>query len=596
MKSHARVVAIGGGVVRCSVLYHLTRYGWRDVTLVERSELTSGSIWHAAGGFHTLNADPNIAALQGYTIQLYKELEEISGEACGIHHVGGITLASTPDRMDFLKAEVAKHRTMDMDTRIVGPAEIAKMVPVIDTAGVIGRLYNPLDGHLDPTGTTNAYAKAARLQRAEISLRNPVIELNPRADGDWDVVTREGTIVAEHVVNAAGLWVREVGALAGLALPCLPVEHHYMVTDDIPEIYERGWEIPHVIDTQGESYLRQEARGLVLGVYKQDCWHWALDGTPLDFGHELLPTDLDRMMDKLEVAYGRYPCLREAGIKRVINGGMVFAPDGNPLVGPVPGLRGYWCACAVMAGFSQGGGVGRTVAEWIIEGEPSANVFAMDVAPVRRLVHQAQRGGEDARKLPAPLRHLLPERGAAGRPAPVEDTGLQCLEDRKRRLRGGLRARARELLRTRGGGTGRGAELPPLQPLRGRRCGVPRRAHGRRHQRDPQLLQVRGDGAGGRGLAQPYARQPHALGRAHRPQPHAEPEGAPHWGLHGGAPRAGPTTPNDAQPRLYATAQAQIQHKFGILKPGMSSTRSPRRACRSRTTTSPAATPASSTA
>ena len=380
MKSYARVVVIGGGVVGCSVLYHLTRYGWRDVMLVERSELTSGSTWHAAGGFHTLNADPNIAALQGYTIQLYKELEEISGEACGLHHVGGITLASTPDRMDFLKAEVAKHRTMDMDTRIVGPAEIAEMVPVIDTAGVIGGLYDPLDGHLDPTGTTNAYAKAARLQGAEISLRNPVIELNPRADGAWDVATQDGTIVGEHVVNAAGLWAREVGALAGLALPCLPMEHQYMVTDDIPEIYEREVEIPHVIDTEGESYLRQEGRGLVLGVYEQDCRHWALDGTPLDFGHELLPTDLDRMMDKLEVAYHRYPCLREAGIKRVINGGMVFVPDGNPLVGPVPGLRGYWCACAVMAGFSQGGGVGRTVAEWMIEGEPSANVFAMDVA------------------------------------------------------------------------------------------------------------------------------------------------------------------------------------------------------------------------
>ena len=380
MKSHARAVVIGGGVVGCSVLYHLTRYGWRDVMLVERSELTSGSTWHAAGGFHTLNSDPNIAALQGYTIQLYKELEEISGEVCGLHHVGGITLACTPDRMDFLKAEVAKHRTMDMDTRIVGPDEIRDMVPVIDTAGVIGGLYDPLDGHLDPTGTTNAYAKAARLQGAEISLRNPVLELNPRADGGWDVVTQDGTIVAEHVVNAAGLWAREVGALAGLALPCLPMEHQYMVTDDIPEIYEREAEIPHVIDTEGESYLRQEGRGLVLGVYEQDCRHWALDGTPLDFGHELLPTDLDRMMDKLAVAYHRYPCLARAGIKRVINGGMVFAPDGNPLVGPVPGLRGYWCACAVMAGFSQSGGVGRTVAEWMIEGEPSANVFAMDVA------------------------------------------------------------------------------------------------------------------------------------------------------------------------------------------------------------------------
>ena len=380
MKSHVRVAVIGGGVVGCSVLYHLTKLGWSDVLLIERSELTSGSTWHAAGGFHTLNADPNIAALQGYTIQLYKELEEISGQSCGLHHVGGLTLATTPDRMDFLKAERAKHRHMGLDTEIVGPAEIADISPIVNTDSVVGALYDPLDGHLDPSGTTHAYAAAARKQGAEISLRNKVEDLVARGDGSWDVVTEQGTVIAEHVVNAGGLWAREVGAMVGLTLPLHPMEHQYLVTEDIPIVYEQDHELPHVMDPGGESYLRQEGRGLVIGFYEQACVPWGVDGTAWDFGHELLPNDLDRFGDSLEIAFERYPCLQTAGIKQVTNGPFTFAPDGNPLVGPVPGLPGFWCACAVMAGFSQGGGVGLTLAEWIVEGEPGRDVFAMDVA------------------------------------------------------------------------------------------------------------------------------------------------------------------------------------------------------------------------
>jgi len=380
VKSHVQVAIIGGGVVGCSVLYHLTKLGWRDVALIERSELTSGSTWHAAGGFHTLNADTNMAALQGYTIRLYRELEEISGQSCGLHHVGGLTLATTPERLDYLKAERAKHRYMGLHTEIVGPDEIRRLSPITNTDGVLGALYDPLDGHLDPFGTTHAYAKAARQQGAEIYLRNRVLELKPQADGSWQVVTEQGTIVAEHVVNAGGLWAREVGAMAGVSLPLHPMEHQYLVTEDIPEVYERGEELPHVMDPAGESYLRQEGRGLVIGFYEQDCEHWAVDGTPWAFGQELLPDKLDRIGDSLEIAFGRYPCLGRAGIKRIINGPFTFAPDGNPLVGPVPGLRNFWSACAVMAGFSQGGGVGLTLAEWMVEGEPTRDVFAMDVA------------------------------------------------------------------------------------------------------------------------------------------------------------------------------------------------------------------------
>ncbi|MEM6887847.1 MAG: FAD-dependent oxidoreductase [Pseudomonadota bacterium] len=380
MQTSTRVAVIGGGVVGASVLYHLTRLGWSDVTLLERSELTSGSTWHAAGGFHTLNGDTNMASLQGYTIRLYRELEEITGLSCGLHHVGGITLADNQDRFDMLLAERAKHRFMGLETEIVGPDEIAKIAPITNLGGVIGGLYDPLDGHLDPSGTTHAYAKAARMGGATIRTRCMVRETNPRADGTWDIVTDHGTLHAEHVVNAAGLWAREVGAMVGLHLPLHPMEHQYLITDELPEIFERDTEHPHVMDPAGESYLRQEGRGLCIGFYEQPCKPWAVSGTPWDFGHQLLPDDFNKIEKSVEFAYKRFPVLARAGIKSVIHGPFTFAPDGNPLVGPVPGLRNYWSACGVMAGFSQGGGVGLTLAQWMIEGEPDRDVMAMDVA------------------------------------------------------------------------------------------------------------------------------------------------------------------------------------------------------------------------
>ncbi|MBE0452489.1 MAG: FAD-dependent oxidoreductase [Roseovarius sp.] len=380
MKTTTRVCVIGGGVVGCSVLYHLTKLGWSDVMLLERSELTSGSTWHAAGGFHTLNGDTNMAALQGYTIRLYKELEEITGMSCGLHHVGGVTLADNRDRFDMLLAERAKHRYMGLDTHIVTPEEIREIAPVTNIEGIIGGLYDPLDGHLDPSGTTHAYARAARMGGATIETHCMVRETRQRADGTWDVVTDKGTIHAEHVVNAGGLWAREVGAMAGVYLPLHPMEHQYIVTDEIPEIYGRDSEHPHVMDPAGESYLRQEGRGLCIGFYEQPCKPWAVDGTPWDFGHELLPDNLDKIEASIEFAYRRFPVLEKAGVKSVIHGPFTFAPDGNPLVGPIPGLRGYWSACGVMAGFSQGGGVGLMLAQWMIHGECERDVTAMDVA------------------------------------------------------------------------------------------------------------------------------------------------------------------------------------------------------------------------
>ncbi|MFD1511238.1 GcvT family protein [Lacimonas salitolerans] len=383
MKTTTRVAVIGGGVVGCSVLYHLTKLGWSDVMLIERSDLTSGSTWHAAGGFHTLNGDTNMAALQGYTIRLYKELEAITGMSCGLHHVGGVTLADNAERMDMLIAERAKHRYMGLDTEIVGPDEIARIAPVTNLEGIIGGLYDPLDGHLDPSGTTHAYARAAKMGGATIETHCMVRETTQRADGTWDVVTDKGTIHAEHVVNAAGLWAREVGAMAGVYFPLHPMEHQYIVTGDVPLILEMaadGREHPHVMDPAGESYLRQEGRGLCIGFYEQPCRPWAVDGTPWSFGQDLLPDDFDKIEDSIAFAYRRFPALESAGVKSVIHGPFTFAPDGNPLVGPVPGMRNYWSACAVMAGFSQGGGVGLMLAQWMVEGETERDTFAMDCA------------------------------------------------------------------------------------------------------------------------------------------------------------------------------------------------------------------------
>ena len=384
MKSHTRVVVIGGGVVGCSVLYHLTKAGWKDVVLLERDQLTSGSTWHAAGGFHTLNGDPNVAKLQGYTIGLYDELERISGQSCSLHRSGGLLLADTSERMEWLKMAHARARYLGLETQLLSPKEAKELLPLIEERFFVGAMLDAADGNLDPSGTTHAYAKCARIGGAEIYLRTRVTGLQRCSNGTWDVLTDQGTINAEHVVNAAGLWAREVGRMVGIELPVLAMEHMYLVTDDMPEVIEfnkaRGHELPHAIDFKAEIYMRQERNGMVLGTYEKACVPWQPRQTPWDFAAELLPPDLDRIAPSLEIGYRHFPAMEQAGIKRVINGPFTFSPDGNPLVGPVQGLPGYWCACAVMAGFSQGGGVGLALSQWMVNGDPGFDVWAMDVA------------------------------------------------------------------------------------------------------------------------------------------------------------------------------------------------------------------------
>ncbi len=384
MKTQAQVVVVGGGVVGCSVLYHLTKLGWSDAVLLERKELTSGSTWHAAGGMHTINGDPSVAKLQQYTIELYRDIEAISEQSIGLHMTGGIMLAATPARFDWLKSIHAKGRYLGMETELISAREAAELMPLIDASQFAGAMYDPIEGHLDPSGTTHAYAKAARKNGATIYTQTRVTDLHQQADGSWRVMTESGEIVAEHVVNAGGLWAREVGRMVGLELPVLAMEHMYLITEDMPEVTAfnevSGKEMLHAVDFDGEIYVRQERKGMLMGTYEKACVPWSPTQTPWDFGQDLLPADIDRIAPSLEIGFQHFPAFQQAGIKQIINGPFTFAPDGNPLVGPIKGLPGFWCACAVMAGFSQGGGVGLALANWMVEGDPGFDVWAMDVS------------------------------------------------------------------------------------------------------------------------------------------------------------------------------------------------------------------------
>ena len=380
LPSHAKVVIIGGGVVGCSIMFHLAKFGWNDVVLLERDELTSGSSWHAAGQIHTISSDPNISRLQSYTISLYKEIEELSGQSTGLHMTGGFYLASNKTWYDYLKRERSKARYMGLHQEWISPQEVAERHPLIDPKHYYAALWDDQDGDLDPSGTTYAFAKAAKHYGAQYFTHTPATATTQRPDGTWDVTTPKGVINAEHVVNCGGLWAREVGHMTGLNFPVQPMEHHYLITERIDEIANFGSRLPCGIDYQANIYFRQEREGLLLGTYEPVGVPWKVEGTPWDFGHELLQPNLEHIADRLELGFERMPQLANAGIKDAINGPFTFGPDGNPMIGPVPGMTNYWCAVGVMAGFCQGGGVGLTMAEWMIDGEPSIDVWAMDVA------------------------------------------------------------------------------------------------------------------------------------------------------------------------------------------------------------------------
>jgi len=381
MEKHAKVVVIGGGVVGCSILYHLSKFGLKDCVLIERNELTSGSSWHAAGNVHVISSDPNISRMMAYTIGLYKEIEKESGHAIGFKPNGGFYLASNEVWADYLKRERSKARYMGLDQEFISLDEVKKKHPLIDPKRYLLALWDPIDGEVDPSGVTYAFAKAAKVHGGKYYTHTTVKDTKQKKDGSWDVITDKGNINAEIVINAGGLWAREVGKLAGLNLPVQPMEHHYLITEPIPEIEAMGDQrLPIGTDFEGNIYFRQEGKGMLLGTYEQKSTPWNVEGTPMNFGHELLEPKLDNIQDRLAIGFERMPALEKAGIKNIVNGPFTFGPDGSPLIGPVPGIKNYWVAVGVMAGFCQGGGVGKCIAEWIIDGEPSIDVWAMDVA------------------------------------------------------------------------------------------------------------------------------------------------------------------------------------------------------------------------
>ncbi len=391
MKTSAQVVVIGGGVVGASVLYHLTKAGWTDVMLLERAEYTAGSTWHSAGGMHTLNGDPNVAKLQQYTIALYEEIEKESGMDASMHITGGVMLADTPERMDWLKMSHARGRYLGMDTELISVAEAKELLPILDPQYFVGAMWDANEGHLDPSQITHAYLTCARNRGAETHRHSWVRDINRSADGGWDLTVYDtqsdedkAVVHCQHVVNAGGLWAREVGRMVGLELPLLAMEHMYLLTEEIPDVVEynktTGKQIIHAIDFGGEIYMRQEGNGLLLGTYEKGGKPWAEKQTPWDFGARLLTPDLERIADSLDTGFKHFPIFADAGIKQVINGPFTFASDGNPLLGPVRGLPGYWSACAVMAGLSQGGGVGLSLANWITDGDPGFDIWGMDIS------------------------------------------------------------------------------------------------------------------------------------------------------------------------------------------------------------------------
>ncbi|NDH10596.1 MAG: FAD-dependent oxidoreductase, partial [Actinobacteria bacterium] len=391
MKTNTQVVVIGGGVVGASVLYHLTKLGWTDVVLLERAEYTAGSTWHSAGGMHTLNGDPNVAKLQQYTITLYEEIEKESGMDASMHITGGVMLADTPERMDWLKMSHARGRYLGMETELISAEEAQELLPILDPQYFVGAMWDAHEGHLDPSQITHAYLECARNRGAETHRHSWVRDITRAADGGWDLTVYDprtdedkATVHCEHVVNAGGLWAREVGRMVGLETPLLAMEHMYLLTEEIPDVIEynekTGKEIIHAVDFGGEIYMRQEGNGLLMGTYERRGKPWSTSQTPWDFGARLLTPDLERIAESLETGFKHFPVFAEAGIKQVINGPFTFAPDGNPLLGPVRGLPGYWSACAVMAGLSQGGGVGLSLANWIVDGDPGFDIWGMDIS------------------------------------------------------------------------------------------------------------------------------------------------------------------------------------------------------------------------
>lgn len=378
LPSHARVVIIGGGAVGTSALYHLARKGWTDVLLLEKNELTAGSTWHAAGNCPNFSASYGVLRLQAYSVQLFGTLGDQVDYPMTYHRTGSIRLAHSRDRMEEFKHVAALAGRHGLDFELLSPTGLKDRYEPLELHDLAGGLWDPTDGDIDPAQLTQAYAKGARQLGARIERFCPVIGLERAAGGDWRVQTPKGTVTAEIIVNAAGYYAPQIGAMMGREVPCVTLCHQYLVSDDIPDLDARADTLPLLRDVDDSYYLRQERTGLLLGPYEWRPKAEFLDGLPDDFSFQLFPDDLDRLEWYINAACARVPLLGTAGIKRVVNGPVPYTPDGNPLIGPVPGVRNAFEACAFSFGITQSGGAGKTLAEWVVDGETEWDLWGLD--------------------------------------------------------------------------------------------------------------------------------------------------------------------------------------------------------------------------
>ena len=382
MKNHARVVVIGGGVVGVSTLYHLTKKGWSDVVLAERRELTSGSTWHAAGLLPLFNVSYSVGQIHRYSLALYKRLEAETGQHVGLRQVSNIRLARTQDRLDEFRYYAGIAQTIGVDVRFLTPAQVKEIWPLCNTDGILGAIQHPEDGYVQPADLTQALATGARAGGAEIYRFTTVTGIEKLAGGGWKVKTDKGDITCEHVVSATGNFARQTGAMVGLDVPVIPVEHQYIVTQAHPGIVARHKaglpEMGVLREPDSSWYMREEAGGLILGPYEKSAPACYVDGPSPKSEYELFQEDLDRLAPHIETAIHRVPAFGEVGIKKVYNGAIAYTPDGSPIVGPAWGLDNFWLNEGHSFGVTAAGGAGWQLAEWIVEGEPSIDMLGVD--------------------------------------------------------------------------------------------------------------------------------------------------------------------------------------------------------------------------
>ena len=381
MKTSARVVIVGGGIMGASLLYHLAELGWTDCLLIEKDELTSGSTWHAAGQCPNITGSLNLAKIHAYSNQLYPRLEALTGQYVSWHKSGGIRLATNARELAWLRYIRGYSKIIGFDMEIIPPEEIERINPFMTTDGVLAGGYTTSDGHADPSGLCNALAIGARAMGATIMRKNRVTALSLRPGGEWDVTTEQGVIRAQIVVNAAGCYARQVAQMAGIDIPVTNMEHHYVVTDPIPAFVERDEEIPVMRCPYVSGYFRQEQNSGLIGVYENIglAEAWTPSGQPQwESTSELFPNDLDRISKWLERAIERMPVFGEVGIRRIINGAIPHTPDGGPLLGPAAGLRNFWHCCGTSFGIAQGGGSGKYLAQWMVHGDAEINMAEFD--------------------------------------------------------------------------------------------------------------------------------------------------------------------------------------------------------------------------